>query len=135
MSTVERPDEKEPPSQLGANNARGRYTSAACTECAGIEIVKLSGMLPKIRGFVRENPDKGRAWSPVREETGSEEDSYRTAPSGSLSSVSGVNRPICTAKRITSLRFRSPSFSAKRERYVSIVFTPMKICLAICALV
>ena len=93
-------------------------------------------MLLIMKGFVRENPDK-RAQVPYISgpRGGLKQNSYRAERPGSLSSVSGVNRPICTAKRITSLRVRSPSFSAKRERYVSTVFTPTKIRLAICALV
>jgi hypothetical protein len=35
---------------------------------------------------------------------------YRAGRPSSASSISGVSRPICTAKRTTSLRVRSPSF-------------------------
>ncbi len=75
-------------------------------------------MLLIMRGFVRENPDKRRMYvlNIGRQKGGLKQNSYRAGPPGSLSSVSGVNRPICTAKRITSLRVRSPSFSARRER-------------------
>ena len=96
----------------------------------------VSGMLLIMKGFVRRNPDKRAQVHWISgQEGGLKPNSYRTEWPGSLSSVSGVNRPICMAKRITSLRVRSPSFSAKRERYVSTVFTPTAICLAICALV
>ena len=93
-------------------------------------------MLLIMRGFVGKNPDKTPQVHYISGRKGGlKQNFYRAELPGSLSSVSGVNRPICTAKRITSLRVRSPSFSAKRERYVSTVFTPTKISLAICALV
>ena len=87
-------------------------------------------------GLCQENPDKRAQVHWISGlEGGLKPNFYRAEWPGSLSSVSGVNRPICMAKRITSLRVRSPSFSVRRERYVSTVFTLTVICLAICALV
>ena len=110
-------------------------THASCVDYVANGISGVSGLLLIMKGFVRINPDKKGHVMPIGLGWRLEPIPYRAEWSGSFSRASGVNRPICTAKRMTSVRVRSPSFSAKRERYVSTVFTPTEICLAICALV
>ncbi len=72
---------------------------------------RVSGMLLKMEVLVREIPDKSVQVHYV--EAGEADRSnmfYRGRRPSSASSVSGVNSPICTAKRTTSLRVRRPSF-------------------------